>query len=696
MHDEAGVHDLFESARKAPQGFLTHVLPSVVRAVEATLFPQDGDFPRDSIWSFRFTGKYISLDAAYLGACETAFEILGQQNPDVLRPFIVTLRASRTHTANSLLLGAYSEGGEQFAEEAMTLLCAEPERLNCGYNGSSHWISRCLIEKMSPHCSAETFQVLETVLADYERGENAAEIRGRASFTLLSALPAKRRSGRTSERLARLEAKFGKPDSAPRGIRCYKIVSPVPEEEAKDLNDDDWLATIAKYRGVGHHRDWEHPEVGGEEEFAGMMENFVKREPERFAKLALRFPPDIHRCYWMNVLYALKDAPIASELKIEVTRRVFDSDDTSCLKAAAALLSRIADQFLPPDAIKFLVQLATEHPDPDRELWRPEKEGQIAYFNGDILTCGINTVRGRVAEELRNLLITDRRYLDEFLPSIERLVRDPSISVRACVVSTLLGVAAHEAELAVALFHTLSETDDALLGTQYAEEFIRRGLSAQMDQMRPHIERMLRSAQTKVCQARARLAALARLTHTEEEALAAAAQNGDAAARLGVAEIAEHNFTHTACREWCEQTLGVLFDDPDDGVQQQAARCFWHLWQKPDLPLIGYASLIARFLKSAAFATSPSMLLHALEDSRHKLPEVVLDVCEHFVERCAAQARDIRTHHAADERALGPLVFRAYQQLANDPSQLRALQLIDRMCEEELRSAASNLMEFER
>ena len=90
------------------------------------------------------------------------------------------------------------------------------------------------------------------------------------------------------------------------------------------------------------------------------------------------------------------------------------------------------------------------------------------------------------------------------------------------------------------------------------------------------------------------------------------------------------------------------------------------------------------------------MLLHALEDSRHKLPEVVLDVCEHFVERCAAQARDIRTHHAGDEHTVGPLVFRAYQQLASDPAQLRALRLIDRMCEEGLNSAAKNLMEFER
>lgn len=700
MYDQAGVHDLFESARKAPQAFLTHVLPAVVRTIEATLFSEEDDFPRDSIWTVRMTGEYISLDAAYLSACEVSFEILGQQNPDSLRPFVALLRDSRTHTSNSLLLGAYMRGGEPFADEGLALLCAEPARLHSGYSDSSHWISRCLIEKLSPHCSEETFQELEAVLAgyvtDYERDADDAEIRGRASFTLLSAMPPERCSERTLECLAELETKFEKPDSAPRGSRAYTVVSPVPEEEAKDMCDDDWLATIEKYRGIGCHRDWEHPELGGEQEFAGMLQVFVKRDPERFARLALRFPPDIASCYWMNVLYGLKDTGIATALKIEVARRVFTSNDESCLKSATELLSRITDEFLPPDVIKFLVRLAIEHPDPDRELWRVEKEDQTAYFGGDILTCGINTVRGRVAEELRNLLITDRRYLDEFLPTIERLVRDPNVSVRACAVSTLFGVALHDEELALSLFHTLAETDEALLGTHYIENFIRKGLPAHMAVMRPYIEKMLCSEQDKVCQAGGRLAALARLIHENEDVVAASALGGHTAARLGVAEITEHHFMNPACREWCEHALGILFDDTDNAVLQQTARCFWHLWQETKVPLTEYANLITMFLKSAAFAASPSMLLHALDDSRYKLPTVTLDVCEHFVERCAAEARDISTHHAADEHTVGPLVFRAYQQLAGEPAQLRALQLIDRMCEEGLHSASKNLTEFER
>jgi hypothetical protein len=80
-------------------------------------------------------------------------------------------------------------------------------------------------------------------------------------------------------------------------------------------------------------------------------------------------------------------------------------------------LGTIDDEFLPPDAIAFLARLATQHPDPQMELWRPEKEGEVAYFNGDVHTCGINTVRGHTAEVMRNLIVFDRRYLDTFLPT---------------------------------------------------------------------------------------------------------------------------------------------------------------------------------------------------------------------------------------------------------------------------------------
>ena len=191
------------------------------------------------------------------------------------------------------------------------------------------------------------------------------------------------------------------------------------------------------------------------------------------------------------------------------------------------------------------------------------------------------------------MIVIDRRYLDSFLQTIKCLVRDKSISVRACVASTLLGVAFHDEQLALELFDTLSETDDVLLATDSAEEFICCCLVKHLAVTHPYIQRMLHSERAQVRQAGARLATLARLYHKDTD-LAAVALSGDAVSRLGVAEVAEHNFTHPECREWCEETLCVLFDDADATVRRKSARCFWHLWRKPEIPLAEYHSLIAR------------------------------------------------------------------------------------------------------
>jgi len=112
MDDLFGVDDVFEAARKAPHAFLTQILPAIVRAAEATVCQQENDLPRDAIWSFRVASEYVSLNVAYVSACEAAFKILAEENVDSLCPFIATLVGSRTYTANSLLLACYLEGGD--------------------------------------------------------------------------------------------------------------------------------------------------------------------------------------------------------------------------------------------------------------------------------------------------------------------------------------------------------------------------------------------------------------------------------------------------------------------------------------------------------------------------------------------------------------------------------------------------------
>src|SRR5438067_4432582 len=91
--------------------------------------------------------------------------------------------------------------------------------------------------------------------------------------------------------------------------------------------------------------------------------------------------------------------------------------------------------------------------------------------------------------------------------------------------------------------------------------------------------------------------------------------------------------------------------------------------------LIDYENLILAFLESPAFPEEPTHLIHALDRTRAPIPELTYRLCLTFIDRCAEEARDIRTATAADEHTIVPLVFRLYGQAVPGAQQIKILKL---------------------
>ena len=696
INDDFGVNDIFESARLAPAEYLKYVLPSVLRSANAFAFQCDNSFQRDAIWPYRFHGEHMGLGEAFLSACEEAFGILSKSDPGLLRPYIEQLRPLSLYTANHLLLNGFLTAPVFFAEEALLLIATEPDRLLCGVSQNAHWISKCLIEQCSAFCTQATFEKLESVLINYttpiELEEGNSAYKGHAAFNLVSALVESRRSPSTNLQLVEWRRRFVAPDRPPQPMRCYTIVSPVTEQQAECFSDEEWLQAIAKYNVERGVPDFENLEKGGASHFASLLQAFLKREPARFANLSLRFSAETHPSYFMNILYAVKDAPLPSALKCEVAKKVYGSDCNACLMAALDILGTISDVPIADDAIDFIVRMSIELPDP---VLMPN-ELRATDRSYDHLGDGINSVRGHAVETIRNLINYDKDYLVTFGSVIERAVSDANLGVRACLATTLFAVAVRDVSMALPLFEKLLIADDSLLTAQSVQRFINAGLHNHLENLRPFVTRMLGSALVDVRRAGGSSACLARLYHTKANDLAEMALAGDMSNRMGAVIVAKDNFIRSDCREWCESKLMLFFNDPAVEIRKEAARCFWYLWQNPEIQLTEFDSLIKTFLSSLAFADDPSYLIHALDDTRQRVPESILDVCEQFVNRCAAQARDIRTSIAGDEFSIGRLVFRAYAQLESTALRRRSLNLIDRMCEEGLQSANKQFSDFER
>ena len=703
-YDGFGSEPICNSATKCPDKFAHHVLPVVLKITDETAYGEGQDWPkRDAVWSYFFGREHPSIDESCREALAVALEKLAEMELDGIGDILTELQSRDTYMANYLLLHAYTAGAKHFADNAVSELCDKTWRFHCGYSNSPYWIAIQLIGAIAPLCSGENRARLENAILDYvphyERTLDGYKSRGHACFALLSGIPIELRSKNAQARYAELERKFGAPESPPKETKVYKVGSPIEKTAAEKMADEQWLGAFQEYHSAESKHRWDNPEKGGALQLARMLQERVKEEPERFACLSLRFPLNANPVYMEHVLIGLKETEGFTELKLEVFRKAYSENREDCGQAIADLLGSIEER-LPDDAVQMLDWLATEHPEPDKELWREKAPSGGVYYGGDILTHGINTTRGRAAWAICALIGRDASYVERFRPTVERVVNDKSAAVRACVSSALLAIVNHDSESALEHFLRLVEPrgnqtdDDRLLATRDVERFINYGLYEHFGHLRHVVERMLRSGQPETSKAGACLSSIAVLLHHDDaETFVEEALRGSPSQRLGVVQVASANIDKAEHRQWSEQQLLLLFNDSDREVRQEAASCFRRLEGQS---LESYENLINEFCDSTAYQEDSFSLLHALEESPQKLPGITHTVCEKFLERFSDEAGDMRTHRALDSRGLAKLILRTYHQHQRDEWASKCLDLIDRMCLEGTYEIRTNLDEYER
>lgn len=685
-----------KSANGAPAQFAEHLLPVVLEISDFAQIP--GEPPkRDIVWKWISDTHYPTVELACLVALAEALSKLAKEGLEDLRGAIPDLRNRDTYVANFLLLALYGGGAPHCADEAISLLCVEPWRFECGTVESPYWYAMETIRRIVSHCTDESRKKIQARILGYvprfEREVTGHTFHGSGQFALLSAIPEALRCTRAKARFAELQRKFGEPPGAPERAEAVLLSSPIPEAATQQMTDDQWLGAIERYCSEFSSQSLRGEPIGGAVELARMLEERAKEEPVRFAHLALRFPPRAHPVYLERTLAALKNAESSTELKLQVARKAFEESLGPCGMAIADMLGNIGDR-LPDDAVQMLHSLATEIDGPTGEPRREVLVEGILDPGREIHTIGINSIRGRAAGAIEKLIRGDEEYIDRFHATLETMIRDPSVAVRSCVAGTLRAVALHDSARSISLLQRMDLSDDRLLVTSEAHWLIFERLHDHFDELRPIVERMLHSADPNVCKIGARFAGVASLLHETATDLAEEALSGADKQRVGIAEVASANIAEPRYRTWCEETLYSLFNDADSVVRAQAALCFEKLNGEP---LGSYERLIESYCDSLAYHDDPESLLRALEESRERLPEITFVVCEKFLDALGRDGQSIRNRDAWQIGTVAKLVFRTYQQYQSDPGwACRSLNLIDRICLETTGDAQPELEQFER
>lgn len=700
--DSSGADDILSSASNAPEAFVQHVLPLILKISDAAVPRDRSKLPTpDAVWTILYKNDHATLQEALREAVAIALEKVAKTDSKELRDILGELKRRDTLLANHLLLRAYTSGAEHLADDAASELCRNPWRFDCEYSGTTYWLANQLIEAISPHCSDENRIKLEQTILnyvpDYERRSDGYKSRGGASYCLLSGIPVRMRSEEIRGRFRELERKFGTlPMSPPRPIESGFFESPIEEGAIEKMTDEQWLSAFEKYDSGSSPFDRTKPFRGGAVELAQSMESCVKEEPERFARLSLRLPAETNPVYLNHVLSGLKETDVSAELKLEVCRKAYKESRDHCDRSIADILGSLEER-LPDDAVKMLDWLATEGAAVST-VWTEDRLN--APHGVDLFTAGLNTVRGHAAIMISNLIQRDGSYIGRFKSTVVQLAGHASEAIRACVARTLWAIAIHDWEFALELFCELLKprgnqvNEERLLATVFVDRFVHMGLSNQFDRLECVVVRMLRSSNPETRTVGARLASLALLyEHGTAAVLVNEALNDDPSQRIGVAQVASGNVGNNECKEWAEQRLLRFFNDPDEKVRQEAAKCFRNLHRQS---LEHYVELINAFCDSIAFQETSWDIISALERSTHRLPGMTIFVCEKLILSLSETPNEFERSRAAEVYKVSKLVFRIYHQHQHDEWGSKSLDLIDLMNQERIGDINRGMKEYER
>jgi hypothetical protein len=530
-----------ECAEREPLAFADHVFPQMVSVVRRTSdSPRRGELRSNPVWQQpHLSDIYGDLDDHLLLGGEAALRALAQRHEERFAALVDEHADTDEESIVYFLYEGFGANPQRFADEAASFVLAAAARFRVGRSSDDHWATRLVLGRITPWCSDEMFSALEQSVLGYfmpwEKSVAGHTEHGYSQFTLLAAFDRARLSPLGRRRLKEWQRKFGADDvPGPEGIQGGFVGSPIPDEATKKMKDWQWLRATARYSDEeGSRREFLK---GGARQLASVLEQRVSEDPVRFARLACEFPDDTHIAYFEAVLRGVEksdhDLPLADAQSL--VERCHGLPGRPLGRWIGYPLRRYASDGIPASLLKILAWYATEDPDPSpraRESGEDDEKDRMLHR-------GLNSVRGGMAYEFTRLVYHNPANIGPLEPAIRSLIRDPVGDVQAMAAETVVGLLRHDPKLAVELFVELAaRTEDRVLATRHAHEFMRYRGSVNFDVLRPTIRRMLDSELDEVRKEGAVQAALAALSEADAQPLVDESLQGDTHTRTGVALV---------------------------------------------------------------------------------------------------------------------------------------------------------------
>lgn len=677
IRDHAALQTVTAAAAGAPEEFCARLLPVLVAVMRVTAYPaQTGRPVHDRHFSHRHPGDDRGdLGDALLRGAATALRMVADRDATRARGLVEGLADLPYEAAQWLLYQALTAAGPALAPWSAEILLQGGHRLLSGYAANAVWGAREVLRAVGDTLPDDTFERLERSLL-HLRHPSDERYSPWHEFTLLTALPEGRLSERATRRLGELRRLHGdrrEPDE-PEGATGGFVGPPIPSEAAQHMSDDQWLRAMRKHSR--DRTDWE-TSTGGARELSHVLRSMTVADPGRFARLALRIDAGTHPAYGASLLLGLGEAePYDDPDTIFAAVRHFAGrgrpEQDRWLGHA---LQKYVDH-VPLDLVEILLNRALDSGEPsDAGALSGEDAGDVTR---DLLTAGINTVRGGAVESLGDLLVhdTDGSRAALVVPHLGRLAADPCLDVRACVAHLLGAAIRHDRPAVADAFAVFGRAPDQLLASPYVPRLAIALMYGDPAVAGPLTERMLDSSVAPVRRVGGQVAALAAMEWETPDLLAKVLAGNDTAQRQGAADVCAQRLLNTGDAVLAHHALVRFFHDSEEEVREAAAAVALELRGRRLGP---YRRTLTALIDSHAFGAALIQLLITLEHAPDRVDELVLTCVGRYLKEFGPASAGPPRRAAGAARHIGRLLVRAYVQATSPARRSEILDLLDRL-----------------
>ena len=443
---------------------------------------------------------------------------LAEVDPEETLHYVSLSERNKNAITNEIVLSALIALPTTYSDQAISWILSDFEKniVDCVSNEQDYLAScKKIIEKHSLCCSEELFRLLEEKIYNWcdDRKVMIKRYKRRVEFnrenigsepiywtfwgSLQKELLPMLAKNRTSTRVQALISVLYRNDwiKTPgyhSGITLGSVRSVVStiHNRAEKLSDKTWLAIATskideehgRWRGTDrdqYYYETSHPM------FASDMGKCADRDPERFARLSLRFPENIDPAYITNVMSALgKDTSITVDFDLvrQVVRKYMSFSNENLVMNILRIISNRANETWPEDIIKYVVAIATGSMRPVRNecviLHDDDKENLSPYT---LENNAINLPRSEAVYTIAHLLDEHPSYKEIFKPVLEELCKDESDIVRYALVQCVALFYQYDSQFATRIFDKLLKQDLRIISERNAFWIMTRNIRKYYD-----------------------------------------------------------------------------------------------------------------------------------------------------------------------------------------------------------------------